>query len=138
MDWISFADVNFIDHGGSYVKREYDDDTLVKYPRLKSLYQVLHIDPVDDDRVLAYMKLVDIDDYGQVSDDIKDIYGTVPVTEEEKAYYFADYRGLEPSVDTSWKQKGMYAAEEDYFLTKEEARDWCRFLHIPIKEEKYA
>ena len=110
--WMNYGDVNFLDHGGSMARRnEYGGfDVLMHSPI-----------PGEEDKYLCGIKAVDVADISEEEmESIKNIFG-YPRTVMELAVYAAEYVGLEPSIDQAPKQHGMYSANDDFVVTRDEA-----------------
>ena len=135
MQWKNYGDVNFLEHGGSYVRRSYDSETLTKHPLLSTCYDVFRLDNIADreDTVLCYMKNIDLSDFADESTvaAMTSFYGSLPDDPYMLAAYCAEYEGLQETVDRAFCGV-MYPQDNDYILSRWEAAEWMKELGIPV------
>ena len=132
--WVSHGDVNFLEHGGQMVKKAYTEEEIRNFPNLSSIYSVLNYTSIPDleGKYIGFIKLVDISDIdSEAFAAMNSLYGEIPSEDDLLACNYAAYIGLELSLDTAFNQKGMYAADEDYIITQEDAEVWFKELGIP-------
>ena len=139
--WKNFGDVNFLEYGGCLVRPSYSTEEIAKYPRLKSCFDVLNVDPEagEEGQIFAELHSVDIDDYandpdkrlevltaigleGYGDDQIKQMLPDDQFAKEIVCCGLADYA-------THYNQPyGAASGSEGCFITRKDLEDWIRNL----------
>ena len=131
--WENYGDVNFLTYGGSLIRPAWTDEELTEHPSLKNQYEVLMLSRLaeSETNVFIGLKVVDTDDYEDKREEISEMYDVWSVDDPLLfAVSCAEYTGLEPSVDTAYRQK-MYSTEKDFVIDEADAAEWLRELGVP-------
>ena len=134
-NWYNFGDVNFLEHGGTMVRRAYDDDHIKKYPSFRDEFQAfcLHRIPEDEHKVFVYLKNICLSDWDDEKEKIIEFEGVEPSNDYDWARAIAEYIGNEPSLDEAYNGH-MYPQAEDYIITETEAKEWLEKEVFPYIE----
>lgn len=62
MEWKNYGDINFAEHGGTLIRKAFDDKECADAPLLDTIYDIFHVDR-EGDTLYAYLGSVDASDY---------------------------------------------------------------------------
>ena len=118
-NWTLFGDVNPLDEGGVFVRKEYDNP---EYDFQKTTCDVIYIAPNPESENLVFAGRLSIDtaDYEDKSEELFGYYGGKPQSNEEMAYMIADYYGLvELSASSYTNPYAQYSMDvKEYLIDK--------------------
>lgn len=114
--WVNLGDVNFVQHGGTLVRRAFPDDSAKNASSLRTIYDVLYASPVDDldGKMFASLTQVDLDDYPQIS-------------EEDPFIKAADIVNYYGSIQLNGQPYSVIQ-ESPYLISREELAEWLKVL----------
>ena len=144
--WELYGDVNTIDEGGMFIRRQYDDNE-IEYDSQKTTYEVIQIypDALDENICQAGILSVDIADYrkdAEFMDRLASEYGQETFDDKELASCVVDYYGMVElsarSFNTVWAEYSMdlkaysiskwelaKTLKDDYGIENDNINEWA-------------